>query len=345
MSTPPQGTPSEGTPSRGASPRRATIIDVAARAGVSRQTVTRAVNDMPGISAATRERVLRAAQELHYRPSRFGRGLVEQGPTTLGVVIKDLSNSFFAELGAALVRSSAPHGWNVVLAEIDHAPEPERVAVELSRRVDAIVGYGVDSDGIRGAIGMPVVHLDGSTEQTATAGVVQFGARAAMEDLTRHLERAGVRRPLVLDLAMAGATGPSSRAQDLVAALDRIHTAGSTPVVAVDARDGHREVLEAALAQGVDALIAFNDELAVRLLHGLRSLGVEVPGRVRVVGVDGLEISALVTPELTTLTIDIGEIAEQTVALVAGMLDGAVPLHGEGALRTVPYRLLVRDSA
>ncbi|PZP16561.1 MAG: LacI family transcriptional regulator [Brachybacterium faecium] len=340
MSSPPSSTPPRGT-----SARRATIIDVAARAGVSRQTVTRAVNDMPGISAATRERVLRAAQELHYRPSRFGRGLVEQGPTTLGVVIKDLSNSFFAELGAALVRSSAPHGWNVVLADIDHAPEPERVAVELSRRVDAIVGYGVDIDDIRGAIGMPVVHLDGKPRQAESAGVVQFGAVAAMDDLAGHLELAGVRRPMVLDLATAGAAGPSSRAQGLVAALDRIRGAATPPVVAVDARDGHRDVLEAALADGADALIAFNDELAVRLLHGLRSVGVDVPGRVRVVGVDGLEISGLVTPELTTLAIDIAEIAEQTVALVAGMLEGAVPLHGEHALRTVPYRLLVRDSA
>ena len=76
--------------------RRATIIDVAARAGVSRQTVSRALNDMPGISGETRERVLAAAKELNYRPSRFGRGLVEQGPTTLGLVVGRLSNTYYA---------------------------------------------------------------------------------------------------------------------------------------------------------------------------------------------------------------------------------------------------------
>ena len=59
--------------------RRAGILDVAERAGVSRQTVTRAMNDMPGINAATKQRVLEAARELHYRPSRFGRGLVTRG--------------------------------------------------------------------------------------------------------------------------------------------------------------------------------------------------------------------------------------------------------------------------
>ena len=90
------------------SARRATIIDVAARAGVSRQTVSRAMNDLPGISAATRDRVLAAAKELNYRPSRFGRGLVEQGPPTLGLVVGSLSNSYYAELGAAVVRACAP---------------------------------------------------------------------------------------------------------------------------------------------------------------------------------------------------------------------------------------------
>ena len=83
--------------------RRTTIIDVAERAGVSRQTVSRAMNGMPGISTATRTTVLEAAKELNYRPSRFGRGLVEQGPTTLGLVVSDLSNSYFAELGAAVL--------------------------------------------------------------------------------------------------------------------------------------------------------------------------------------------------------------------------------------------------
>src|SRR5699024_427744 len=103
------------------SQRRATIIDVAKRAGVSRQTVTRAVHDMPGISPATRGRALAAARELDYRPSRLGRGLVEQGPVTLGLAVHDLSNSYSAELGAAFVRAGAPHGWNVVLAETEQA--------------------------------------------------------------------------------------------------------------------------------------------------------------------------------------------------------------------------------
>ncbi|MDN6400113.1 MAG: LacI family transcriptional regulator, partial [Brachybacterium sp.] len=154
--------------------RRVTIIDVAERAGVSRQTVSRAMNDLVGISAETRERVLAAATELNYRPSRFGRGLVEQGPITLGLVVEDLSNAYFAELGAAVVRACAPYGWNVVLADALHAPHPERVAGDLARRVDALVGYGVLTADIRGTGGMPVVQLDGRAAQLAEGGGLEL---------------------------------------------------------------------------------------------------------------------------------------------------------------------------
>src|SRR5699024_8685403 len=180
--------------------RRATIIDVAQRAGVSRQTVSRAMNDLPGISAGTREKVLAAARELNYRPSRFGRGLVEQGPVTLGLVVEDLSNAYFAELGAAVVRACAPYGWNVVLAEALHAPHPERVAGDLARRVDALVGYGVLTADIRGGGGMPVVQLDGREAQLSEGGVVELARAQAMTELAEHLAESGARRPVVLDL-------------------------------------------------------------------------------------------------------------------------------------------------
>ncbi|MDN5598916.1 MAG: LacI family DNA-binding transcriptional regulator [Brachybacterium sp.] len=322
--------------------RRVTIIDVAERAGVSRQTVSRAMNDLVGISAETRERVLAAATELNYRPSRFGRGLVEQGPITLGLVVEDLSNAYFAELGAAVVRACAPYGWNVVLADALHAPHPERVAGDLARRVDALVGYGVLTADIRGTGGMPVVQLDGRAAQLAEGGVIELARETAMAELAEHLVDAGARRPVVLDLA--GGRG-RTRSLALAASLRPLTGGADVPVREVDAREGHREILEQLLHERFDTIVAFNDELAVRLLRALRGLGVDVPGRVRLVGVDGLEIASLVTPELTTLSIDIETVAQQTVSLVVGMLDGSVPLSGAAAHRTVPYRLEVRASS
>ncbi|WP_232820324.1 LacI family DNA-binding transcriptional regulator [Brachybacterium sp. YJGR34] len=323
--------------------RRPTIVDVAERAGVSRQTVSRAMNDMAGISPATRSRVLEAAKELSYRPSRFGRGLVEQGPITVGLVVQDLSNAYFAELGAAVVRACVPYGWNVVLAEADNALVPEDVARELARRVDAIVGYGMLHGDLRGATGMPVVRIDGTAEQCQEMGIIELVFPGATADLVAHLRRAGVHRPVVMDLA--GDAEPGTRARALAAALAPLAESGEVPIHKAHDRVGHVEALQEVLEVGADALVAFNDELAVRLLRALRTMGVEVPGRLRVVGLDGLEIGSLVTPELTTLSIDIDAIAAQAVALVAGMLEGRIPLTGQEAHRVVPYRLEVRASA
>ncbi|HIY24744.1 MAG TPA: LacI family transcriptional regulator [Candidatus Brachybacterium merdigallinarum] len=348
--------------------RRATIIDVAQLAGVSRQTVTRAVNDMPGISSSTRQRVLDAAQQLNYRPSHFGRGLVEQGPTALGVAVRDLSNTYFAELGAALVRAAAPRGWNVVLTETDHAPDPEHAARELARKVDALVGYGVATGQLRGAVGMPVVELGDSDDIGRDRGVVELATAPALDALVTHLRDAGVQRPVVVDLVEGEIDGetegtrdaeidtgstavtaadhaPAHRARRLVNALAPLSADGSVPCLPARARTGHGDLVDRVLAEQADALIAFNDELAVRLLRTLRGRGIDVPGRIRVVGIDGLEISSLVSPTLTTLAIDLMEVAEQTVELVAGMLEGTIPLTGPEAHRIVPFELLRRESA
>ena len=313
---------------------------------MSRQTVTRAVNDMPGISPQTRERVLAAARELHYRPSRFGRGLVEQGPTTLGLLVDDLSNGYYAELGAAFVRAGSAQGWNVVIAETAHATDRARVPRELARRVDALVGYGVQG-GVTGGVGMPVVHLDGDPVRLDEVGVVEFSAREAMTDLAAHLAAAGVRRPLVIE---PGRGEPGVRARALSAALAGLHEEGRVEVRKLTDPAGHRELLASLVTSRPghlppDALIAFNDELAARLLRALRTLDVAVPETVRVVGFDGLELANLVWPALTTLALDLDLVARETVDLVAGMLTGEVPLQGPPAHRVLRYALQRGGSA
>ncbi len=92
----------------GTEPRKVTIHDVARSAGVSRQTVSRALNDKDEIDGTTKQRVLDAARALGYRPSRFARGLVRQDTTTIGLVIPDLLNPFFTEVAAAAWRRHGP---------------------------------------------------------------------------------------------------------------------------------------------------------------------------------------------------------------------------------------------
>ncbi|WP_227488103.1 LacI family DNA-binding transcriptional regulator [Brachybacterium subflavum] len=325
------------TDARTTGARRATIVDVATRAGVSRQTVTRAMNDMPGISPDTRDRVLAAAEELNYRPSRFGRGLVSQGPPTLGLLVNELTNTFFPEIAAAVIRESARRGWNVVVAETENGAEAEAIATELVRRADALLGYSLpaDADEIVPAR-MPLVRLD---LQEADGAGVRFAEEAAMNELAAHLKSSGAARVAVLDSTQ---DGESRRAHEMREAVGR-------QIAAVDlvpaSADGIPAQVEAALDVGADTLMAWNDVHALQVLKVLRTRGLSVPDDVRVTGVDGLALGELVSPELTTIGVDLEAVASEAVDLVDGLFTGRVSAADGGAVRTVPYRLMVRESA
>jgi DNA-binding LacI/PurR family transcriptional regulator len=93
-----------------------------------------------------------------------------------------------------------------------------------------------------------------------------------------------------------------------------------------------------------DAILCFNDIMAFGALKALRSYGREVPGDVRVIGIDGLAADTYVTPQLTTLAVDMTEVAGLAVDIALGRLDGTVPEGSRRARRKVRHRLLVRES-
>lgn len=326
--------------------RPATINDVAAAAGVSRQTVTRAMNAMPGISADTRERVLAAARELSYRPSRFGRGLVKADHHMLGLVLDDLMNPFYPQLASAVTGAAAAAGWNVVLTDMTHATDREMLLSDLSRQVDAVIGYlwlDPDTQG-RLFAGVPVVEID-PTRRQPTHGAVTFDLRPAMRDLVRHLAGRGVRRPLMVDQARPGR--PSGRAKVFVSELDRRGLPCDHVTVATGSTDGDLAAIGAALDAHpeADVILVYNDLLALGVLGALRDRGRRVPAEVTVVGIDGLSIGELAVPRLTTLALDMAEVGRLATELVLGMRAGEIPLSGPAARRKVRHRLLLRDSA
>ena len=187
--------------------RRAGIMDVAARAGVSRQTVTRAMNDMDGINQATKQRVLEAARELHYRPSRFGRGLVTQGTPTLGLVIVDLTNSFWAELASCVLDEASERGWTVLIAESSH--DVRAAIAELLEHVDAVFGLiDLPEDELDSTFGpLPLVLFDAIPLESRHAGI-RLDFAAAMDDAVAHLRDRGRRHIAMLDWARTDSRRP-----------------------------------------------------------------------------------------------------------------------------------------
>lgn len=324
---------------------RATILDVAAAAGVSRQTVTRAMNGMAGISVATKQRVLSAAEALYYRPSRFGRGLVLGGEQQLGLIVDDLRNPYSPELAAAVVRVAAARGWNVMLADVALSGDADRMVLALGAQTDAVIGYfgarAAEWIGLLGSV--PVVELDPAG--ALTRGAVQLDRTEAIDAVVAHLVAVGVRAPIVLDAGRP--VGRTARAARMVEAFATngidAHVVSADERTAESAAEATLRILAAGAPH--DAILAFNDLMALGVLAACRAAGVEVPEDVRVVGVDGLPVGTLVTPTLTTLAVDLDEVATHALELAVAMIDGSAPRSGAAVQRTVRHRLLLRASA
>jgi LacI family transcriptional regulator len=326
--------------------RRATIHDVARLAGVSRQTVSRAVNDKGEIDPGTKERVLEAARLLDYRPSRFARGLVQKGAVTAGLVIPDLRNPFFPEVAAGVLEAAEQRGWQVVVwdSRIDEGREREALDV-LSHQADAVVGYFSDPDDVltRHIGGVPLVLLERGPQQTRFAAV-GIDAAAGVEQGMGHLFRAGHRRIGMLD----GVPGPSPRRQAFLEQARRLGLPVDEDWVVVCPEHsvaGGESGMEGLLAARpeITAVFGFNDLIAIGAMRTARRRGRSVPDDLAVLGFDGLSLGELVDPALTTLHIDKRRLGRLAVEQVARLRAGEEPLRGADAW--VTPELVVRESA
>lgn len=331
--------------SSGPQVRRSTILDVAAAAGVSRQTVTRAMNDMPGISASTRERVQRLAAELGYSPSRFAKGLVQGARTSLGLAIPDLTNPYFPAFASSVVEEAAQRGWSVVVDYFGHGTGSGLDAVaRLGPQVDALVGYlGAGSSEAQSLMGRrPVVVLDYPAGHAA--GGISFDYAHAARLALERLRSAQCRQIAYLD---AGQEGPPSTRGLAVAAAAADAGIPLTVRQAADSAHGARETVRSMIDHGggMDGLLVFNDLMAAGALKALNDAGRRVPEDCAVIGMDGILLGELVTPELTTLSLDLRAVGRAAVDLVDNLLSGRIQAGSPDSVLVLKHQLVLRQSA
>lgn len=325
--------------------KRATIVDVAAAAGVSRQTVTRAMNDMTGISRETRERVQKLAAEMGYTPSRFAKGLVQGARISVGLAIPDLTNPYFPAFASSVVEAATGRGWNVVVDDYGHGSGTATdAAARLAPQVDALIGYlephAGEAQDVMGR--RPVVALD--SPGAGTAGGIAFDFHHAARLAIAHLSSRGCRRIAFLDSSQGGPASGRSAAAAAVAAEAGIQlTRLQADPSAAAARSA--VALVAAGRDRPDGILAFNDLMAAGALKALRESGIAVPGGCAVIGMDGIPLGELLTPELTTLSLDLRAVGRAAVGLLEGLLSGSVQERSPEAYLTLQHHLVLRQSA
>ncbi|MCR6482427.1 LacI family transcriptional regulator [Amycolatopsis sp. OK19-0408] len=328
-------------------PRRVTIHDVARSAGVSRQTVSRALNDKAEIDGSTKQRVLDAARALGYRPSRFARGLVRPDTTTIGLVVPDLLNPFFTEVAAGALAAARSRGWHVVVYDTAADAEQELTTLRvIGAQVDAVVGYfdRPEADIDRFTAGIPVV-LIGREPRTPRFSGISIDGEDGVREAVAHLVSRGHRRIGMLDHDHR--PGPGVRREWFLRAVAE-HGLAVAPGWITGAEqtvDGGGAALATLLAAHPDvtAVFAFNDVIAIGALREARRFGLRVPDDLAVIGFDGLALGTLVEPELSSVAIDTRALGALAVEQAARLVTGAAPL--EPAELVVRAALHLRESA
>ncbi|KIS25623.1 LacI family transcriptional regulator [Arthrobacter sp. SPG23] len=329
----------------------ATILDVAAAAGVSRQTVTRAMNGMPGIKESTRQRVRELAQELGYTPSRFAKGLVQGAKTSVGLAIPDLTNPYFPAFASSVVELATLRGWHVVVDDYGHGGRSGLDAVEhLAPQVDAVIGYlGGYAKQAQAVLGRrPLIVLDEA--EVGAAGSINFDYQHAAMLAVDHLLETKQRHIAYLEAGSASENGGRAprtvRGKAVAGRLNERGTSWSL-VVADETAEAAKEAAAAFLRDHpeTDGILAFNDLMAAGVLKALFAAGRRVPEDCAVIGMDGIPLGELLSPELSTMALDLREVGRAAVELLDGLLSGAVSPGSPSSRLTLKHRLVLRETA
>ncbi|MFZ7087998.1 LacI family DNA-binding transcriptional regulator [Curtobacterium sp. RRHDQ10] len=335
---------------------------VAEAAGVSLRTVSNVVNGHRYVADDTRARVLRAIDELGYRPSELARNLKRGRSGLLGLVLPDLDTPYFAELTRAFVEEGDRRGVTVVIDQTDGDLARER------RLIDRL-GPGAVFDGlIVGALALrdedltavgpdrPLVFL--GEHVLAGRDHVMIDNRLAARQAVEHLVATGRRR-----IAAIGAigrpgepAGPGASSLRLDGYRDGLEASGRVVDDGlVEHVPGFRRADGAAAMARLldrsdppDAVFCFSDPLALGALRTLLTRGVSVPEDVALVGFDDVEDGRFSTPSLTSISPDKSAIARAALDLAIDRIDrgaaGAPPADA-GTVVIAPHRLVVRESS
>jgi LacI family transcriptional regulator len=327
---------------------RVRLCDVAEEAGVSRSTASRVLSGNGFVSPAARRAVLEAKDRLGYRGDRIARALRTRRTGTIGMLVPDIANPFFAELIQAVAREFESGGVDLLLADSHSSVEAEARWLQglTERRVDGLLVIPVHHHRSRPALkgaarALPLVQLDREVDGVV-ADFVGVDNDRGIADVVAHLVQCEITR-----IAIVSGPESSSTGRSRVLAFER--AVAQSPSLAVCARElgdfsstfGREAARRILLDALPEAIVCGSDIIALGVLAELRRAHVGVPERVLVSGFDGIPMSELTEPSLTTIVQPCSAIAAEARRLLEQRLGGDSVRPRR--IRVAP-RLAVRES-
>jgi LacI family transcriptional regulator len=324
--------------------KRTTIVQVAQRAGVSHQTVSRYLRFNGGLKPGTVEKVEAAIRELDYKPDFIARSMRTRRSNRIAVVLPEVSNALPTPFrGAAAAAHQAGYQVDVVSLEGDEARRRERVLMLLeSERVEGVLSLTPLGDVLPLQLdaALPILVLGEYDDKMRSTGAFADGTFAAQ--VVQHLADLGHRR----FLHVAGSQDWASARNRHRIYLETIDRLGLESYGVVGGHwsvgSGYEAARDLPGNSGVTAVFAANDHMAFGVIRGLQDRGIRVPEDVSVVGWDNEELGRFFSPTLTTVELNLELIGrEAMLELIARVEDREPPSFG----RQVMGRLIARGSS
>jgi LacI family transcriptional regulator len=334
-----------GVPMR-ISKSRVTALEVARQAGVSQPTVSLVLSRNPKARVApeTRARVLKAAEELGYRPNRLAQGLVHRRSFALGLIVPGFGNPVNGAIISGAERVAAQAGYAVLLCETGEVDVGQHLRALADRQIDGVIIAGISESELTGA-DLTRTNVVLVNQASAAFSSVQDDSLKAGAIAAEHLLGLGHRR-----LAFLGPVSTASafrlrergfaqalRDADAVPPSECWQRADATVAGGLA---GMRALLS--LPVRPTAVFCANDLIALGAHKACAAAGVALPGAMSILGCDDIDIGTLVTPELSTISTPKRELGARAVRLLLRQLDGdgrATP-----TVQTLPVKLVVRGT-
>ena len=327
--------------------KRATIVDVARAAGVSKSTVSNVLQNSPLVRPATRALVERAMGELNYVYNRSAANLRGADVGLIGLVINDLRNPFFTEFAASAQMTFAERGYATVIANTDETPavQAQVIGSMIEHGVSGFLispAYVDETEGLdvvrrAGIPAMQVLRrIDARTDAFPFASLdYEIGGRLAAE----HLLSLGLTR-----IAFVGGFENRPVTEERMAGYRAVMAEAGLETTALHGRPsrvfGRDMALD--LPSGVQGIICFSDLVALGMLAGFAQAGVRVGQDVCLVGFDDIEECALTWPQLSSVRCDVARFGRDlAAAMLAWIESGERPPE----TRRAPVELIVRASS
>jgi LacI family transcriptional regulator len=326
-----------------------TLKDVARAAGVSYQTVSRAINGYAEISPETRSKVLRITTKLGYRPNRLAGSLRTKQSKVIGLIVSDVENVFFAEVAAGVEAEATSRGYSVILANSSEDILRERQAVTtlFERRVDGFIIAPTegDHDYLSAALPkkLPVVAINRKIEHPQYGAVLvenEEGARAAVEYLISrgHKKIGAIVASAALMTSRERLSGFQSamRTAKLPVRPEWLATGSVRPE---GARAAATKIFR--MRDHPTAMLTSSHRISEGVLLALKELGLRHGHDVELVGFDSTPWAALLHPPLPVIAQPTNRIGREAVRMLVDMISGA----GGPSIIRLPTRLVTHTEA